>query len=216
LFINHTVNVAILINWGLFSFISFPSSLIMSPIAVPHEHTTVSEDQSPTTFEGIPPFPDTVPTAPLLRISLSKLLAGDAAEEGRVWEASCKLGFFYLDLCSSADSVTSQRIGRVSGGEEGENGGAEVQDGGKKGVSGGALLEDAERLFRVGEEVLRLPVEEKEKYDFKDLGSYFGYKGLGASVVDREGNRDMNEFYNVSLTFFFSSSAPLECRLGVL
>ncbi|KAJ4290509.1 hypothetical protein N0V90_010726 [Kalmusia sp. IMI 367209] len=49
-------------------------------------------------FPDIPPFPDNVPTAPLLRISLSKLLHHDAEEKERCWDACCQLGFFYLDL----------------------------------------------------------------------------------------------------------------------
>ncbi|CEJ58479.1 hypothetical protein PMG11_07133 [Penicillium brasilianum] len=49
-------------------------------------------------FPGLPPFPDDVPTAPLLRLSLSKLLAGDKAELERLYEASVDIGFFYLDL----------------------------------------------------------------------------------------------------------------------
>ena len=48
------------------------------------------------------------------------------------------------------------------------------------------------------EEFFQLPVEEKARYDFMEQGSYFGYKGYGAGIVDKEGNRDRNEFYNVS------------------
>lgn len=52
-------------------------------------------------FPGLPPFPDDVPTAPLLRLSLGKLLAGDKAELERLYEASVDIGFFYLDLQDS-------------------------------------------------------------------------------------------------------------------
>ena len=48
------------------------------------------------------------------------------------------------------------------------------------------------------EEFFQLPVEEKVRDDFMEQGSYFGYKGYGAGIVDKEGNRDRNEFYNVS------------------
>ena len=66
-------------------------------------------------------------------------------------------------------------------------------------VDGEALLADAEKLFKVQEEFFQLPVEEKVRYDFMvEQGSYFGYKGYGAGVVDKEGNRDRNEFYNVN------------------
>ena len=42
-----------------------------------------------------------------------------------------------------------------------------------------------------------LPVQEKVKYDLKNQGSYFGYKGYGQGVIDAEGTKDRNEFYNV-------------------
>ena len=49
------------------------------------------------TFPHLTPFPDDVPTAPLLRLSLSKL-RNDPAESDRLFSASKDLGFFYLDL----------------------------------------------------------------------------------------------------------------------
>ena len=110
-----------------------------------------------------PPFPDNVPTAPLLRISLEKLLQHDKTELERFVQACENLGFFYLDLTGPGD----------------------------------ALLAEANQLFGVGEELFDLPLEEKAKYDFSAQKSYFGYKAQGAAVVDREGNVDRNEFYNV-------------------
>jgi hypothetical protein len=44
-----------------------------------------------------------------------------------------------------------------------------------------------------------LEVAEKVKYDFKDQGSYFGYKGYGEGIIDAKGTKDRNEFYNVQL-----------------
>jgi isopenicillin N synthase-like dioxygenase len=111
-----------------------------------------------------PPFPDDVPTAPLLRLSLHKLLKRDDAEVERFNRACEDLGFFYLDLEGDGDS----------------------------------LLRDANQLFDVVEAFCDLPLEEKEKYDFSSKKSYFGYKAQGAAVVDRNGNLDRNEFYNVS------------------
>src|SRR4051794_15977590 len=55
---------------------------------------------------------------------------------------------------------------------------------------GDALLEDADALFAVGEELLSLPLEEKQQYDFSEQKSYFGYKAQGAAVIDRKGNLD--------------------------
>lgn len=116
-----------------------------------------------TAVQSIPPFPENIPTAPLLRISLEKLLQRETAELERFARACEDLGFFYLDLTGPGDS----------------------------------LLADADQLFRVGEELFDLPLEEKSKYDFSSQKSYFGYKAQGAAVIDKQGNVDRNEFYNV-------------------
>lgn len=49
------------------------------------------------TFSSLPPFPSTIPTAPLHRLSLQKLRT-DAEESARLFSSSKDLGFFYLDL----------------------------------------------------------------------------------------------------------------------
>lgn len=116
-------------------------------------------------FPGIPPFPDDVSTAPLLRLSSGKLLEGDPAEHRRLFQASTDIGFFYLDLSDSDQ--------------------------------GSSLLGDADDLFQVGERLFELSPEEKKQYDFSGQNSYFGYKAQGAMVVDKQGNLDRNEFYNV-------------------
>lgn len=102
------------------------------------------------TFKGIPTFPNTVPTAPLLRISLAKLLAGDAEEQDRVWQACQDLGFFYLDMRTDNDA---HDLGLLKG---------------------NAILDDADQLFKTGEGFFDLPVEEKQQYDFSERNSYFG------------------------------------------
>jgi isopenicillin N synthase-like dioxygenase len=122
-----------------------------------------------TAASAIPPFPDNVPTAPLLRLSLHRLLKRDEAEVERFNRACEDLGFFYLDLEGDGDS----------------------------------LLRDASQLFDVAEALCDLPSEEKEKYDFSSQKSYFGYKAQGAAVVDRNGNLDRNEFYNVTYREMF-------------
>ncbi len=43
-------------------------------------------------------FPSNVPTAPLLRLSLSKLTSNDGDESARFFQVCKDLGFFYLDL----------------------------------------------------------------------------------------------------------------------
>ncbi|KAL2830787.1 hypothetical protein BDW59DRAFT_140839 [Aspergillus cavernicola] len=60
------------------------------------------------------------------------------------------------------------------------------------------ILDNADKLFHVGTKLFELPLEEKQRYDFSGQKSYFGYKAQGVGVVDRQGNLDRNEFYNVS------------------
>src|SRR5690349_17525552 len=81
-----------------------------------------------------PAFPDNVPTAPLLRLSLVKLLGRDPQLVKRFVNACEQLGFFYLDLSGAGDSI----------------------------------LADADQLFKVGEQLFDLPLEEKKQYDFSD------------------------------------------------
>jgi len=154
-------------------------------IAPPSEFVANHQNEDQLTFSNIPPFPGNVPTAPLLRISLKKLLDQDASEIDQVWKASRELGFFYLDLRDAVSTSASPSI------------------------NGPALLQDVNALFSLGEQVFALPVSEKQKYDFMDQGSYYGYKGLGAGVIDKEGTRDRNEFYNISKDDMLGLSAPL-------
>lgn len=49
-------------------------------------------------FEGIPPFPDDVPTASMFTISLTNLTSGDESTSESMLEACRSLGFFMLDL----------------------------------------------------------------------------------------------------------------------
>jgi hypothetical protein len=55
-----------------------------------------------------PAFPDNVPTAPLLQLSLSKLIGNDPDEVRRFVGACKDLGFFYLDLRGPGDDVLAQ------------------------------------------------------------------------------------------------------------
>lgn len=56
-----------------------------------------TNNESSETFPTLPPFPTDIPTAPLLRLSLSKLGKSEA-ESTALFKASKDLGFFYLDL----------------------------------------------------------------------------------------------------------------------
>ena len=118
----------------------------MSPSKV---ETTVDTDFYD--FPNLPPFPSSVPTAPLLQLSLQKLQSGDIKESNRFFQVSKDLGFFYLDL---------------RGSPEGE-----------------AILENAEELFGIGEELFDLDIEEKQKYDHVKTGSYFGYVHTRDSIL---------------------------------
>ena len=54
-------------------------------------------------------------------------------------------------------------------------------------------------MFELGPSVFdALSVEEKDKYDYKANGSYFGYKGFGQGIIDAKGTRDRSEIWNVS------------------
>ncbi|KAF1357558.1 Clavaminate synthase-like protein [Lizonia empirigonia] len=141
-------------------------------------HSDHSPSPTESSFADLPPFPDNVPTAPLLRISLAKLLDHDADEQQRCWDACQELGFFYLDL---------------------------------RGAEGEALLDDADQLFCLMRAFFELPVREKVLYDFKAKGSYFGYKGYGEGIVDRQGTRDRNEFYNISKDDILRLADRLPC-----
>lgn len=64
--------------------------------------TITQQDVESLKFSNIPPFPANITTAPLHRLSLSKL-RNDPAESDRLFSSSKDLGFFYLDL--RADSL---------------------------------------------------------------------------------------------------------------
>lgn len=151
----------------------------------------------PLSFQDPPPFPDTVPTAPLLKISLSKLLAHDAEEEGRLWNACCDLGFFYLDLRPD-ESSTNEHSNGTNGHSNGHSNGTNGHYANQPKIDGQSLLHDADQLFSVGTELFELPVSEKQTYDFSSKGSYMGYKGYGSGIIDKKGTKDRNEFYNVA------------------
>jgi len=55
-----------------------------------------------------------------------------------------------------------------------------------------------EGMFDMGEETMKLPMEEKMKFEQGDDGRSFGYKAAGANATDEYGNLDTVEFINVS------------------
>jgi len=62
---------------------------------------------------------------------------------------------------------------------------------------GKKLLDIVQQLFRLSDEVFALPIEEKNKYDNATKGSFFGYKAIGATIIDREGTKDKMEAWNL-------------------
>jgi isopenicillin N synthase-like dioxygenase len=62
---------------------------------------------------------------------------------------------------------------------------------------GEELFSEANQFFDLAPKLYDLGRNELQKYDYRDQGSYTGYKGFGSSVVDEKGNLDRNEFYNV-------------------
>ncbi|TBU22663.1 Clavaminate synthase-like protein [Dichomitus squalens] len=109
---------------------------------------------------GLPPFPDDVPTHPLLIVDYQLILNRDEAEIDKLWKAATELGFWYL-----------------------KNHGVD---------------EDANEMFEMGAETMRLSLEEKMKYEQGDEGSSFGYKAAGANATDENGALDTVEFINVA------------------
>lgn len=166
----------------------------------PSDNQDAATKETELEFEDLPSFPIDVPVAPLLRVSLYKLLLGDQDEVDRLWKACCDLGFFYLDLRGGyhkSHPSTLPEQEELAGDARRECTANNVYLEGKAKIDGHQLLLDADELFDVGSKVFQLPTEEKVKYDFKDRGSYFGYKGFGEGVIDAKGTKDRNEFYNV-------------------
>lgn len=143
----------------------------MAPTALTAETITAS-------FPDIPPFPNDVPTAPLLRLSYARLQSSDPeiakTELDAFFQASKDLGFFYLDM-----------RGHPLGEE---------------------ILAESEKLFGVGKDLFKEGAEELGKYDYSGQMSYMGYKSVGKGVVDAAGNRDRNEFYNAGKDDFLGQS----------
>lgn len=148
-----------------------------------------TDQETHQNFATLPPFPSNIPTAPLLKISLSNLLQKNASEEQKLYSACRDLGFFYLDLQSPPSTAPP--------------------DTGSAGP-GSALLSTSSQLFTLGQEIFALPLEEKLQYDLSSQNSYFGYKGYGAGVIDSNGTRDRVEFWNISKDdILHHSSSPL-------
>lgn len=62
--------------------------------------------------------------------------------------------------------------------------------------TGTTIRHGADEIAGLGEQIGKLPMDEKMKYLPK--GSLFGYKPIGSSVTDKQGTRDTAEFFNIS------------------
>ncbi|KAF7348008.1 1-aminocyclopropane-1-carboxylate oxidase [Mycena sanguinolenta] len=56
----------------------------------------------------------------------------------------------------------------------------------------------AEGMFQMAAETMRLPMDEKLKFEQGDGGNSFGYKAAGANAVDATGQPDTVEFINIA------------------
>ncbi|KAN0089022.1 Clavaminate synthase-like protein [Hyaloscypha variabilis] len=145
----------------------------MATETITSTHASLNHESEDLSFPTLPPFPTNIPTAPLLRLSLSSLRSSPE-ESNRLFTASKELGFFYLDL--------------------------------RKDPLGEELISQSSKFFELAPRFYDLGREELSKYDYKNVGSYMGYKGFGSAVVDEKGNLDRNEFYNIPKDDFLGLS----------
>ncbi|KAG7092079.1 hypothetical protein E1B28_008458 [Marasmius oreades] len=57
---------------------------------------------------------------------------------------------------------------------------------------------EVDGMFEMGEATMKLPIDEKMKFEQGDEGSSFGYKAAGANAVDANGMLDTVEFINIA------------------
>lgn len=86
---------------------SYPTSHTITNPNPPEDSDSDSESEESLTYPLLPPFPSNVPTAPLLRLSLQKLVQEDEEEAERLWRVCEGVGFFYLDLRGPASSTST-------------------------------------------------------------------------------------------------------------
>ncbi|KAG5335519.1 hypothetical protein C0989_001181, partial [Termitomyces sp. Mn162] len=58
--------------------------------------------------------------------------------------------------------------------------------------------EEVDGMFEMGAETMKLPLEEKMRFEQGDSGMSFGYKAAGANAVDATGRLDTVEFINIA------------------
>ncbi|EXJ67179.1 uncharacterized protein A1O5_09826 [Cladophialophora psammophila CBS 110553] len=69
---------------------------------------------------------------------------------------------------------------------------------------GRELLTEADQLHDLSKKALALPFEEKDQYDFRKTGSFFGYKPAGTvKLTDKSQRPDSTEFFNIGKDCLF-------------
>ncbi|KZT53565.1 oxidoreductase [Calocera cornea HHB12733] len=132
------------------------------------------------TFTDIPPFPEDLKTAPLVTISLSRLLANDPAEAAALFQAGKNLGFFYLSLL---------------GCPEGEELYEDAQ----------ALLQLEKDFFSLPDSEKAIA----DRDNIPESDGFYGYKRMGTLVMDKLGTRDRHEAYNLKKDDIVGNCTPL-------
>jgi len=131
-------------------------------------------------YTELPPFPDDVKTAPLVTLSLPKLLASDPAEVASFFQVSQNLGFFYLS---------------VLGCPEGDQLYADAQD----------LLELQKQFFDLPDDQKAIA----DRDNIPESDGFYGYKRLGTLVMDTKGTRDRHEAFNLKKDDIVGNTTPL-------
>ncbi|KZT59844.1 putative 1-aminocyclopropane-1-carboxylate oxidase [Calocera cornea HHB12733] len=137
-------------------------------------------DEPMASFAALPPFPDDIPTAPLVTLSLAKLQNNDPQEIAEFYKIGKGLGFFYLDL---------------RGCDEGKQLLHDAE----------ALLEVEKQYFDLPLEEKR--VSDREVVPGSD--SFFGWKALGTLAVDPTGKTDRHEQLNYKKDDIVGNTEPL-------
>ncbi len=63
---------------------------------------------------------------------------------------------------------------------------------------GVTMVEEAEKLHEIQQEVFRLPKEEKDRYGRDQVDQFYAYRFTALDIPDEDGSPRRNESYNVS------------------
>ncbi|KIV95240.1 hypothetical protein PV10_02916 [Exophiala mesophila] len=148
-----------------------PAQVGVSDAAFEIKSNTVASKSCPEfTPEAYPPLPSNLETVQLPIISIDDLATPfpDKDSTLRLFEACKSPGIFYLKPPAKMSHERDNLVARAT-----------------------------EWITKL-EPAFHLPVEKKRKYNFIDSTRIFGYKEVGATVVDDVGTGDTSEFWNIS------------------